>query len=73
MVDDLTRECPAIEADSSLTGRRVATVLDRLAIRRGLPEVITCDNGPEFTGRQLDQWAYDRGVRIQFIEPGKPV
>jgi putative transposase len=35
--------------------------------------VIQSDNGPEFTGRVLDQWAYERGVKLQFIEPGKPI
>ncbi len=40
---------------------------------RGLPASIQTDNGPEFTGRVLDQWAYERGVKLQFIEPGKPI
>ena len=48
-------------------------VLDRLAAERGLPEVLVCDNGPEFTGQALDAWAYRRGVKIEFIRPGKPV
>ena len=73
IVDDLTREALAIEVDTSLGGARVVRVLDRLAIRRGLPQVIVCDNGPEFTGRALDAWAYRTGVKIQFIRPGRPV
>lgn len=73
IVDEFSRECPVIEADFSLTGLRVTRVLERLAVTRGLPEVIQVDNGPEFAGRALDAWAYARGVRLQFIEPGKPV
>ncbi len=73
IVDDLSRESPAIEVDRSLSGLRVSRVLDRLADERGLPEVITVDNGPEFQSRALDQWAYDHGVHLQFIRPGKPV
>jgi len=62
------------EVDASLTGERVTRVLQRLRIIRcGLPPVIQTDNGPEFTSRALDQWAYECGVRIQFIEPGKPI
>lgn len=73
IVDDCTRECPAIEVDTSLPGQRVVQVLERLAITRGLPRGIVLDNGPEFSGRMLDAWAYQRGVRLLFIQPGKPV
>jgi putative transposase len=73
IVDDYSRECPAIEVDTSLGGRRVVGVLDRLAEIRGLPEVITIDNGPEFASRALDEWAYRRGVKLNFIRPGKPI
>ena len=51
LVDNCTRECPAIEVDTSLGGLRVRRVLDRVAAERGLPEVIGLDNGPEFRGR----------------------
>lgn len=47
-------------------------VLDRLGEESGLPEAITLDNGPEFRGRTLDAWSYRTGVRLSFIEPGKP-
>jgi len=73
VIDEWSRESLAIEVDVSLTGERVARVLDRLAIGRGAPAVLQSDNGPEFTGRVLDQWAYDNQVRLQFIEPGKPI
>ena len=73
IVDDYSRECPAIEVDTSLGGARVVSVLERLMGIRGLPEVITIDNGPEFTGKALDEWAYRRGVKLNFIRPGKPI
>ena len=73
IVDDYSRECPAIEVDTSLGGRRVVGVLEKLAEIRGLPEVITIDNGPEFAGRALDEWAYHKGVKLNFIRPGKPI
>jgi putative transposase len=47
--------------------------LERLGIERGLPHVIQADNGPELRGRVLDQWAYEHGVKLQFIAPGKPI
>ena len=73
IVDDYSRECPIIEIDTSLGGRRVVGVLEKLADIRGLPEVITIDNGPEFAGRVLDEWAYRKGVKLNFIRPGKPI
>jgi len=73
IVDDYSRECPVIEVDTSLGGARVVSVLERLAETRGLPHVITTDNGPEFTGRALDEWAYCKGVKLNFIRPGKPI
>lgn len=73
IVDQYSRECPAIEVDTSLGGARVVAVLDRLAEIRGLPRTITIDNGPEFAGRCLDEWAYRSGVKLNFIRPGKPI
>ena len=73
IVDDYSRECPAIEVDTSMGGARVVGVLEKLAELRGLPEVITVDNGPEFAGRALDEWAYRKGIKLSFIRPGKPI
>jgi putative transposase len=73
VVDAFSRKDLASEVDISLPGARVVQVLDRLADTRALPEEIVLDNGPEFIGRALDQWAYTRGVRLHFIAPGKPV
>jgi len=73
VVDDYTRECVAIEVDTSLSGERVARVLDRVIERRGKPNSVVMDNGPEFTSRALDAWAYERGIQLDFIRPGKPI
>jgi len=74
VVDDATRECLAIEVDTSLSGHRVGRVLDAAARRRGAyPSRLVLDNGPECTSKALDQWAYERGVTLVFIRPGKPV
>ena len=73
IVDDYSRERPAIEVDTSLGGARVVGVLERLEETRRLPEVITVDNGPEFAGKVMDEWAYRRGIKLSFIRPGKPV
>lgn len=73
VVDNFTRECPALEVDHSLTGHRVTRVLDRIALFRDLPEVITVDNGSEFTSKAFDLWAFKNNVKIRFIQPGKPV
>lgn len=73
IVDDCSRECPAIEVDTSLPGKRVVRVLDRLAETWGLPGSIVIDNGPEFSGSDLDFWAHKNGVKLCFIRPGKPV
>jgi putative transposase len=73
VVDDCSRECPAIAVDRSLPGDRVVRELEQIAQTRGYPDVIVCDNGPELRGTALDQWAYAHAARLQFIEPGKPV
>lgn len=73
LVDDYSRECLAIEVDTSLPGARVVQVLEQVSNMRGAPKTIVVDNGPEFVGKALDTWAYERGVGLHFIEPGKPV
>jgi putative transposase len=54
------------------TGSRSFPDRDRIASTRGVPEVITVDNGPEFISKALDLWAYDNKVKLRFILPGKP-
>lgn len=74
VVDTYTRESLVVEVDTSISGERMARVLDRvIAERRAQPEEIVMDNGPEMTSRALDQWAYERGIQLRFIAPGKPV
>ena len=72
VVDDFTRACLAIEVDTSIGGHRVVEVLQRLVETRGKPAGLITGNGPEFVGRALDAWAYAQGIRLHFIEPGKP-
>ena len=73
VLDAFTRECHAIEVDTSLAGGRVVRVLDELVAKHGKPDGITVDNGPEFISQALDRWAFANGVALHFIQPGKPV
>jgi putative transposase len=73
VIDEFSRECLAIEVGASLTGERVSQVLQRLCELRAVPTIVRSDNGPEIRGRVMDEWAYGWGVRLQFIEPGKPI
>ena len=73
IVDDYTRECLAIEVDTSLPGARVVRVLERLAAAGRRPLHIVVDNGPEFVSKAVDQWAAKSGVNLRFIDPGKPM
>jgi len=72
LMDGFTRESPRIEVDTSLPGLRVVRVLEEVARERGYPQAIQVDNGPEFISRVVDQWAFQQGVALHFIEPGKP-
>lgn len=74
LMDSHTRECLALEPAVSMTGRKVADCLDLVAARRGCcPSAITVDNGAEFQSRAMDAWAYENGVRLDFIRPGRPM
>lgn len=72
IVDDFTKEAIDLVADHGISGQYVVRVLKRAAQFRGLPAAIRTDQGPEFTGKALDQWAYQNGVQLKLIEPGKP-
>lgn len=72
VMDLYSRECLAVEVDTSMGGERVSRVLDSIIERRGKPKRILTDNGPEFTSRAMDQWAYRLGIKHEFIQPGKP-
>ena len=73
VVDDATRECPFLLVERSLPAVRVVDALETLRLGRGLPRTLVCDNGPEFVSQAMDQWAAARGVRLDFIRPGRPV
>lgn len=73
VVDDATRECLGIRVKRSIPGTTVTETLDRVIRDRGQPDSIVLDNGPEFTGRALDAWAYENGITLDFIQPGKPI
>jgi putative transposase len=73
VVDDCTRECLALIADTSLSGIRVARELDQLLADRGKPKMIVSDNGTELTSNAILQWADDHKVAWHYIAPGKPV
>ena len=72
IVDDFTKESIDIPVDHGISGEYVTRVLDRAGQFRGLPKVIRTDQGPEFTGSALDQWAYKNGVTLRLIQAGKP-
>jgi putative transposase len=73
VVDDCTRECLTLVADTSISGIRVARELDRLLIERGKPKMIVSDNGTELTSNAILRWADDHKVAWHYIAPGKPV
>ena len=72
IVDDATTEAVAIVPARALGGRPVTRVLEQLAASRGLPQVLRTDNGPEFCGHAMLTWAYERGLTLRLITPGKP-
>jgi len=72
IVDDFTRECLDIVVDYGISGGYVARVLQAIRQFRGLPRAIRTDQGPEFTSRALDRWAYGCGVDLKLIAAGKP-
>ncbi len=72
VVDDCTRECLALVADTSLSGLRVARELDNIVRQRGRPAAIVSDNGTELTSNAILSWADQTGVDWHYIAPGKP-
>ena len=73
VLDVYTRECLALEVDTSFASRRVTRVLEGIAAERGRPLAIRCDNGPELTSRHSLAWCLEREIELVHIEPGKPV
>ena len=72
IIDVHTREALAIVSRVSFRAFQVVEALDRLVAERGRPWAINVDNGPEFAGRMLDQWAYLNKVELDFSRPGRP-
>ena len=72
VMDDFNREALAIEIDFSLPSERVIRALRQLILWRGKPAAIRCDNGPEYVSQAMLDWADEAGIRIEFIQPGKP-
>jgi putative transposase len=72
VVDAYTRECLALEVDTSFASRRVTRVLDAIGAERGHPKAIRCDNGPELTSRHFLAWCVERQIELVHIQPGKP-
>ena len=73
VVDQWSRQSPMLEAGSSISGQAVGEALDRALTTAHVPRSITVDHGTEFMSRALEDWAYRRGVQLDFIRPGKPV
>ena len=73
VVDEFTRENLVIDVNRSIRSLRVVEILNQVIKLRGKPNVIICDNGPEFDSQAVDVWAFQNGVKISFIDPGKPV
>jgi len=72
VIDDFNREGLGIEVDFSLPAERVIRVLEQLIEWRGQPQALRCDNGPEYVSAALTTWAERRGIRLDYIQPGKP-
>jgi len=73
VVDGYTRECLALEVDTSFASRRVTRVLEGIVAERGMPQTIRCDNGPELTSRHFLAWCMDRKIELVHIQPGRPM
>ncbi len=72
VVDAYTRECLALEVDTSFASRRVTRVLEQIVSERGVPQAIRCDNGPELTSRHFLAWCVERQIELLHIQPGRP-
>lgn len=73
VVDAFTRECVALQVDTSFASRRVTRVLEKAMSQRGWPRRIRCDNGPEFTSRHFLSWCFERRIELLHIQPGRPM
>ena len=72
IVENHTRECLALDADSKIRGIDVVTTLERITREHGFPKRIKVDNGPEFISKDFDRWAYWNKVELDYSRPGRP-
>jgi putative transposase len=72
IVDDFSRECVGQIVDSSISGARLARYFQEISSYRPLPRGVVCDNGPELTSKAMFFWSQQSGVKLHFIQPGKP-
>lgn len=73
VVDAYTRECLALEVDTGFASRRVTRALDEIIAKRGVPQAIRCDNGPELTSRHFLAWTLEWKIELRHIQPGRPM
>jgi putative transposase len=73
VIDDVTKDCLAVIADTSISGWRVARELDAVVAWRGRPDLIVSDHGAEFTSNAMLAWSQERRIAWHFIAPGKPM
>ena len=72
VIDDFNREALAIEIDILITGKRLVWIFERLRNCRTLPKVLRVENRPEFLSSEFVSWAVSSGMKIHYIQPGKP-
>jgi transposase InsO family protein len=72
IVDDATHESVSVAVDHSIGGQHLTRILDEVCSKCGRPAVIRSDNGAEFTGKAMLNWAHRNGITLRLIEPGKP-
>lgn len=72
LIDEYTRECLAVEVGISITSEKVRTILQRVCLERGFPEMLRSDNGSEFIGQAVNLWLAENAIKPLFIAPGKP-
>lgn len=72
VIDDFNREALGIKAAFSIPATKVTSALDAIALKRGYPENIRIDNGPEFISSHFKNWAKSKGITLNYIQPGKP-
>ena len=73
VVDNFTRECLALETDTSFASQRVTRVLESVIARRGAPQALRMDNGPELTSRHFLAWCIERKITMNHIQPARPM